>query len=72
MTNNSALLRSGGQRLASQLTIAAAPSIAAYTYNSIQGTDNMENAVRKAGSPWSRNHANIIRKDKKNDKYYSA
>ena len=72
MTNNSALLRSGGQRLASQLTIAAAPSIAAYTYNSIQGTDNMENAVRKAGSPWSRNHANIIRKDKKNDKYYTT
>ena len=72
MTNNSALLRSGGQRLASQLTIAAAPSIAAYTYNSMQGTDNMENAVRQAGSPWSRNHANAIRKDKKNDKYYTT
>tara|TARA_R110002124_G_scaffold276080_1_gene446765 strand:- start:51 stop:3896 length:3846 start_codon:yes stop_codon:yes gene_type:complete len=72
LTNNSALLRAGGQRLASQLAIASAPSIAAYTYNSLQGTSNMENAVRKAGSPWSKNHANAIRNDKKTGKYYTT
>ena len=69
LTNNNELLKAGASRLANQLTIASAPSIAAYTYNKLEGTDNMEDAVRKAGSPWSRNHAIGIRHDKKNDKY---
>ena len=72
LTNNNELLKAGASRLANQLTIASAPSIAAYTYNKLEGTDNMEDAVRKAGSPWSRNHAVGIRHNKKNDKYYTT
>ena len=72
-TNNNALIKSGANRLYSQTVVASAPSIAAYTYNQIEGTSNVEEALRKTTPPWSRNHALAIRKGdnkKDKDKYY--
>ena len=72
-TNNNALIKSGANRLYSQAVIASAPSVAAYTYNQIEGTSNVEAALRKTTPPWSRNHALAIRKGdnkKDKDKYY--
>ena len=72
-TNNNALIKSGANRLYSQTVVASAPSVAAYTYNQIEGTSNVEEALRKTTPPWSRNHALAIRKGdnkKDKDKYY--
>lgn len=72
-TNNKELIRAGRNRLYSQAVIASAPSVAAHTYNAIEGTSNVEAALRKTTPPWSRNHALAIRKGdtkKDKDKYY--
>ena len=70
LTGNKTLFRSGLNRLASQAVVASAPSIAAYTYNQMEGTDKVANSLRKSSAPWERNHALAIRKDKKTGKYY--
>ena len=70
LKKNKALMRSGLNRLASQATVAATPSAAAYFYNEITGTDNVVNAIRKSGSPWEKNHALAVRKDEKTGNYY--
>jgi len=69
-TGNSALRNAGMARLASQATVAAAPSIAAYYYNQMEDTTKVSNALRKSLAPWEKNHALAIRKDKKTGKYY--
>ena len=73
LTNNKQLIKAGKNRLLSQAIIASAPSVAAHTYNAIEGTSNVTPALREAGSPWSKNHALAIRKGdtkKDKDKYY--
>ena len=73
LTNNKQLIKAGKNRLLSQAIIASAPSVAAHTYNAIEGTSNVVPALREAGPPWSRNQALAVRKgDNKQDKdkYY--
>ena len=73
LTNNKQLIKAGKNRLYSQAIIASAPSVAAHTYNAIEGTSNVTPAIREAGPPWSKNHALAIRKGdnkKDKDKYY--
>jgi len=73
LTNNKQLIKAGKNRLLSQAIIASAPSVAAHTYNAIEGTSNVTPALREAGPPWSKNHALAIRKGdtkKDKDKYY--
>ena len=69
-TNNKELIRAGRNRLYSQAVIASAPSVAAHTYNAIEGTSNVESSLRKTAPPWSRNHALAIRKDEKDPDTY--
>ena len=73
LTNNKQLIKAGKNRLLSQAIIASAPSVAAHTYNAIEGTSNVTPAIREAGPPWSKNHALAIRKGntkKDKDNYY--
>ena len=60
-TGNKGLIKAGGQRLRQQMTMAALPTIAAYTYNQVVGTDKMESAVRKTQPEWAKYHALQIR-----------
>ena len=61
---NTTLIKSGANRLLSQGAIAAAPMIAAYTYNEVNGTDKVMDFVRESFPEWSRYHALQIRKRK--------
>ena len=72
-TGNKGLIKAGGQRLRQQITMAALPTIAAYTYNKVMGTDKVEPGARKTQPEWAKFHALQIRpkgKDKEgNDTY---
>ena len=72
-TGNKALQIAGVERLKSQITMAALPTVAAYTYNQVMGTDKVEPGVRETQAEWAKNHALQIRpkgKDKEgNDTY---
>ncbi|NCW69109.1 MAG: hypothetical protein EBV86_11175, partial [Marivivens sp.] len=72
-TGNKALQIAGVERLKSQITMAALPTVAAYTYNQVMGTDKVEPGARKTQPDWAKYHALQIRpkgKDKEgNDTY---
>jgi len=72
-TGNKALQIAGVERLKSQITMAALPTVAAYTYNQVMGTDKVEPGARETQAEWAKNHALQIRpkgKDKEgNDTY---
>ena len=72
-TGNKALQIAGVERLKSQITMAALPTVAAYTYNQVMGTDKVEPGARKTQADWAKYHALQIRpkgKDKEgNDTY---
>ena len=60
-TGNKALQKAGAQRLRQQISMAAIPTVAAYTYNQVMGTDKVESAVRKTQPEWAKYHALQIR-----------
>jgi hypothetical protein len=60
-TGNKGLIKSGGQRLRQQLAMAALPTVAAYTYNQVMGTDKAEPGIRKTQPEWAKYHALQIR-----------
>ena len=72
-TGNKALQKAGAQRLRQQIAMAAIPTVAAYTYNQVMGTDKVESAIRKTQPELAKYHALQIRfkgKDKQgNDTY---
>lgn len=72
-TGNKALQIAGVERLKSQITMAALPTVAAYTYNEVMGTDKVEPGIKKSMAEWAKYHALQIRpkgKDKEgNDTY---
>ena len=70
MTGNTELLKAGANRLVMQSLVAAAPSTVAYTYNQLNGTDKVVDAIRESSPAWTKNHALLVRQDKKNKKYY--
>ena len=71
LSGNKELVKAGRDRLLMQVTVASAPSVAAYTYNIMNDTDHVVDAIRESGPPWSKYHALAVRKDKKNpDKYF--
>ena len=71
LTGNKELVKAGRDRLLMQVTVASAPSVAAYTYNIMNDTDHVVDAIRESGPPWSKYHALAVRRDKKNpDKYF--
>jgi len=71
LTGNKELVKAGRDRLIMQVTVASAPSVAAYTYNIMNDTDHVVDAIRESGPPWSKYHALAVRRDKKNpDKYF--
>tara|TARA_R100000995_G_scaffold44972_1_gene21165 strand:+ start:1516 stop:5217 length:3702 start_codon:yes stop_codon:yes gene_type:complete len=70
MSGNSELLKSGANRLVMQSLVSAAPSVVAYTYNQLNGTDKVVDAIRESSPAWTKNHALMVRQDKKNKKYY--
>jgi len=61
---NNSLVRTGANRLLSQGSIAAAPVIAAYTYNEMNDTDKVMPFVRESFPEWAKYHALQIRKRK--------
>ena len=72
-TGNKGLIRAGGRRLRQQLMMAAAPTVAAYTYNQVMGTDKVEPGIRKTQPEWAKYHALQIRpkgKDKEGNETY--
>ena len=71
LTGNKELVKAGRDRLIMQVTVASAPSVAAYTYNIMNDTDHVVDAIRESGPPWSKYHALAVRRDEKNpDKYF--
>ena len=70
VTGNKALFKAAANRMASQAAVATAPSVVAYSYNQLNGTDKVVNAIRQSTFPWEKNHALIVREDKKTGKYY--
>ena len=60
-TGNKALQKAGAQRLRQQIAMAAIPTVAAYTYNQVMGTDKVESAIRKTQPEWAKYHALQIR-----------
>jgi hypothetical protein len=71
LSGNKELVKAGRDRLLMQVTVASAPSVAAYTYNIMNDTDHVVDAIRESGPPWSKYHALAVRRDKKNpDKYF--
>jgi hypothetical protein len=71
LTGNKELVKAGRDRLIMQVTVASAPAVAVYTYNILNDTDHVVDAIRKSGPPWSKYHALAVRRDKKNpDKYF--
>ena len=71
LSGNKELVKAGRDRLIMQVTVASAPSVAAYTYNIMNDTDHVVDAIRESGPPWSKYHALAVRRDKKNpDKYF--
>jgi hypothetical protein len=74
-TGNKGLVKAGVQRLRQQLMMAAAPTVAAYTYNKVMGTDDVEPGVRKTQPEWAKYHALQIRpkgKDKEGNETYGV
>ena len=74
-TGNKGLIRAGGRRLRQQLMMAAAPTVAAYTYNQVMGTDKVEPGIRKTQPEWAKYHALQIRpkgKDKEGNETYGV
>jgi len=74
-TGNKALQIAGVERLKSQITMAALPTVAAYTYNQVVGTDKVEPGVRKSQPEWAKYHALQIRpkgKDKEGNETYGV
>jgi len=74
-TGNKALQIAGVERLKSQITMAALPTIAAYTYNQVVGTDKVEPGVRKSQPEWAQYHALQIRpkgKDEEGNETYGV
>jgi len=74
-TGNKALQIAGVERLKSQITMAALPTIAAYTYNQVVGTDKVEPGVRKSQAEWAQYHALQIRpkgKDEEGNETYGV
>ena len=74
-TGNKGLIRAGGRRLRQQLMMAAAPTVAAYTYNEVMGTDKVEPGIRKTQPEWAKYHALQIRpkgKDKEGNETYGV
>jgi len=74
-TGNKALQIAGVERLKSQITMAALPTIAAYTYNQVVGTDKVEPGVRKSQPEWAKFHALQIRpkgKDEEGNETYGV
>ena len=61
---NSALIKTGANRLLSQGTVASAPIAAAYVYNEVNDTDKVMPFVRESFPEWARYHALQIRKFK--------
>ena len=74
-TGNKGLIRAGGRRLRQQIMMAAAPTVAAYTYNEVMGTDKVEPGIRKTQPEWAKYHALQIRpkgKDKEGNETYGV
>jgi len=74
-TGNKALQKAGAQRLRQQISMAAIPTVAAYTYNQVMGTDKVESAVRKTQPEWAKYHALQIRpkgKDEEGNETYGV
>ena len=74
-TGNKGLIKSGGQRLRQQLAMAALPTVAAYTYNQVMGTDKAEPGIRKTQPEWAKYHALQIRpkgKDEEGNETYGV
>ena len=73
-TGNKAL-QIAEERLKSQITMAALPTIAAYTYNQVVGTEKVEPGVRKSQPEWAQFHALQIRpkgKDEEGNETYGV
>ena len=74
-TGNKGLIRAGNRRLRQQIMMAAAPTVAAYTYNQVMGTDKVEPGIRKTQPEWAKYHALQIRpkgKDKEGNETYGV
>lgn len=63
-TGNKALVKAGTNRLVSQLGVASAPSVVAATYNSLNGTEGVADAMATSLPDWEKDHAIVVRKDK--------
>ena len=70
LTGNKELVKAGRDRLVMQSIVATAPSVAAYTYNQLNGTQDVLPAIRESSPVWTKNHALAVRKDKKTGKYF--
>ena len=61
-SGNTALVRQGYKRLVSKILAASAPSVVAYTWNEVNGTNEAMDYVRKMAPEWSEYHALQVRK----------
>jgi hypothetical protein len=68
------LIKSGANRLLSQGAVAAAPALAAYVYNTTQGTDKVMDFIRQSLPEWAKNHALQVREyiNKDGEKEYAV
>ena len=68
------LVKTGANRLLSQGAVAAAPALAAYVYNTTQGTDKVMDFIRQSLPEWAKNHALQVREytDKDGEKKYAV
>jgi len=63
-TGNKAMVKAGANRLVSQLGVASAPSIVASTYNWLNETEGVADAMATSLPDWEKDHAIVVRKDK--------
>jgi hypothetical protein len=60
-TGNRELVKTGANRLTAQGAMAGAATVAAYTYNSVMGTDKAMDMIREASPEWQKYHALQVR-----------
>jgi len=63
-TGNKAMVKAGANRLVAQLGVASAPSIVASTYNWLNETEGVADAMATSLPDWEKDHAIVVRKDK--------
>ena len=60
-TGNMELVKTGSNRLTAQGAMAGAATVAAYTYNSVKGTDKAMDMIRESSPEWQKYHALQVR-----------